>query len=150
MEIVKKTASGFYNLLLGMKTTLGFLFTHAITLQYPKERWPMPERSRGVTALLTDEKTNRLKCTACRICEKNCPTQAIKIIPAEGKDEVTKKRYPEEFKINQGICIFCGICQEVCPFGAIKLVNKYEFSVYEKKKLVYDKNKLAEIGQGYK
>lgn len=147
MKVAKKTFEGIYNLLLGMKTTLEYLFTHAITLQYPKERWTMPVRSRGVTALITDEKTKRLKCTACLICGRNCPTRAIRIVPA--KDE-TGKRYPQEFEINQGICIFCGICQEVCPFDAIKLVNKYEFSVYHKDKLIYKKEKLAEIGKGYK
>ena len=146
-KVAKKTFEGIYNLLLGMKTTLEYLFSHAITLQYPKERWPMPERSRGVTALITDEQVKRLKCTACLICERNCPTRAIRIVPA--KDE-TGKRYPQEFEINQGICIFCGICQEVCPFDAIKLVNKYEFSVYHKDKLIYKKEKLAEIGKGYK
>jgi len=149
--MVKRTTDGVYNLLLGMWTTLRYLFSHAITLQYPKERWPMPERSRGVLALITDPETSKLKCIACGMCVRNCPTAAINMT-AETDESGKKQRYPTVFEVDQGICIFCGLCEEVCPVKgkAIKFVNKYEFSVYDKKDLIYDKEKLAEIGQGYK
>jgi len=62
MNIIRRTADGFYNLILGMWTTIQYLFSHAITLQYPKERWPMPERSRGVVSLMSDPETGKLKC----------------------------------------------------------------------------------------
>jgi NADH-quinone oxidoreductase subunit I len=151
MNIIRRTVDGFYNLILGMWTTIQYLFSHAITLQYPKERWPMPERSRGVVSLMSDPETGKLKCIACALCVKTCPTAAITML-AE-KDETGKKqRYPKEFEVDQGICIFCGLCEEVCPVKgkAIKLVNKYEFSVYTKKEFIYDMEKLAQIGKGYK
>ena len=146
MRVIKTTIDGIYNLLLGMSVTVKHLFKRAITLQYPKERWTMPERSRGIVVLITDQETNKLKCTACSICVKACPNNAIYMKPM--KDE-SGKRIPEKFVVNNGICLFCGMCEEACPFGAIKLVGKYEFSVYEKKKLIFDKEKLAEIGRGY-
>lgn len=151
MNIIRRTVDGFYNLILGMWTTLQYLFSHAITLQYPKERWPMPERSRGIVSLTTDAETGKLKCIACALCVKTCPTAAITMIP-ETDEQGKKQRYPKEFEIDLGICIFCGLCEEVCPVKqkAIKLINKYEFSVYTKKELIYDMEKLAQIGKGYK
>jgi NADH-quinone oxidoreductase subunit I len=150
MNIVKRTADGIYNLLLGMWTTVKYLFSHAITLQYPKERWPMPQRSRGVVALMTDPETGKLKCIACAMCVKTCPTAAITMVP-ETDETGKKKRYPKIFEVDEGICIFCGLCEEVCPVKekAIKMVNLYEFSVYTKKELIYDMEKLTQIGKGF-
>ena len=48
-------------------------------------------------------------CTACRICEKDCPTQAI----TGAKDVV--------HVIDQAKCIKCGVCFEVCKFDAVRL-----------------------------
>jgi len=151
MNIVRTTLDGIYNLLLGMWTTVKYLFSHAITLQYPKERWPMPERSRGVVALMTDEKTGKLKCIACEMCVRTCPTAAITMEP-ETDETGKKQRYPRVFEVDEGICIFCGLCEEVCPVKekAIKMVNLYEFSVYAKKELIYDMEKLTRIGKGFK
>jgi NADH-quinone oxidoreductase subunit I len=151
MNIVRRTLDGIYNLLLGMWTTVKYLFSHAITLQYPDERWNMPQRSRGVVALMTDPETGKLKCIACSMCVKTCPTAAINMVP-ETDETGKKKRYPKEFEVDEGLCIFCGLCEEVCPVKdkAIKLVNLYEFSVYSKKELVYHMEKLTQIGKGYK
>ncbi len=65
------------------------------------------------------------------------------------KDE-QGRRVPDSFVVDVGMCIFCGLCQEVCPANAIRLVPKYEFSVYSKKDLSFDREKLSEIGRGYK
>ena len=65
---------GIMNLLIGLGVTLRHLFSHAITLQYPTERWTMPERSRGVVVLLSNKETGELNCTACMLCAKACPT----------------------------------------------------------------------------
>jgi NADH-quinone oxidoreductase subunit I len=151
MNLVKRILNGIYNLLLGMWTTVKYLFSHAITLQYPDQRWTMPQRSRGVVALMTDPETGKLKCIACAMCVKTCPTAAINMVP-ETDETGKKKRYPEIFEVDEGICIFCGLCEEVCPVKdkAIKLVNLYEFSVYSKKELIYDMEKLAQMGKGFK
>ena len=41
-------------------------------------------------------------CIGCRICEKNCPKEAIKV-----EDNVAC--------INYDLCINCGICASKCP-----------------------------------
>jgi NADH-quinone oxidoreductase chain I len=148
MGIVKDTIKGFWNLLVGLKTTGKYLPTRAVTLQYPDERWPMPERSRGVVVLLSDPETGELNCTACLVCMKQCPVHAIDI--EQIKNPETKKRYPGKFTIDNTICCFCGICEEVCNFDAIKLTGKYEFSVFNKKDLIYNREKLQELGRDVK
>ena len=148
MSTIKDTVKGFWNLLVGLKTTGKYLPKKSVTLQYPDERWPMPERSRGVVVLLSDPETGKLNCNACQVCMKQCPVNAIYV--EQIKDPETKKRYPGEFKIDNTICCFCGICEEVCNFDAIKLTGKYEFSVFDKQELIYDKDKLQEIGRDVK
>lgn len=148
MGLLKDIFKGFWNLILGLATTGKYLPGRAVTLQYPDERWPMPERSRGVVVLLSDPETGELNCNACLVCMKQCPVHAINV--EQVKDPETKKRYPGSFTIDNTICCFCGICEEVCNFDAIKLTGKYEFSVFDKSQLIYDKGKLQELGRDVK
>jgi len=148
MALVKDIFSGIYNMILGLTVTVKHMGKHAVTLQYPKEKWTMPERSRGCVALSTDPQTNQLKCIGCGLCSKICPNNAIKF--SSTKDE-SGKRVADVFEVDTGMCIYCGLCEETCPVQgkAIKLVPRYEFSVYDKKELIYNKEKLAEIGKEY-
>ena len=113
------------NLFKGMGITSKHLGRHAITIQYPEEKWTMPERSRGIVVLLSDKETGALNCTACMLCMKACPTGAIRIVAP--RDEVTKKRDLQQFEIDFGICCFCGLCEEACNFSALKMTGKYEY-----------------------
>ena len=147
MEVLKQIFSGFWNLLVGLFTTAKRLPKRAVTLQYPTEKWPMPERSRGVVVLLSDPETGELNCNACLVCMKQCPVSAIDI--TQGKNE-KGERYPITYTIDNTLCCFCGICEEVCNFDAIKLTGKYEFSVYNKADLIYNKEKLQALGRDVK
>jgi len=147
MGALKDTFKGFWNLLVGLKTTAKYLPKPAVTLQYPSQRWTMPERSRGVVVLLSDPETGELNCNACLVCMKQCPVSAIDVTQA--KDE-TGERYPATFTIDNTLCCFCGICEEVCNFDAIKLTGKYEFSAFNKADLVYNKERLQELGRDVK
>lgn len=148
MALIKNIFSGIYNMILGLTVTVKHMGKHAVTLQYPKEKWAMPERSRGCVVLTIDPQTNKLKCIGCGLCYKICPNNAIKF--SSTKDE-TGKRVADVFEVDTGMCIYCGLCEETCPVQgkAIKLVPRYEFSVYDKKELIYNKEKLAEIGKEY-
>ncbi len=147
MKTLKRIISGIKNLIIGLKTTLKYLFGKSVTLQYPTERWPMPERSRGVVVLLSDPENGELNCNACQVCMKQCPVAAITV--TQMKDEAGN-RHPDIFTIDNTICCFCGICEEVCNFDAIKLTGKYEFATFDKADLIYDKAKLQELGRDVK
>jgi NADH-quinone oxidoreductase subunit I len=144
MDVLKQILSGFWNLLVGLFTTGKRLPKPAVTLQYPDEKWTMPERSRGVVVLLTDPETGELNCNACQVCMKQCPVSAITV--TQMKDE-KGERHPDIFTIDNTICCFCGICEEVCNFDAIKLTGKYEFATFTKADLIYDKAKLQALGR---
>jgi NADH-quinone oxidoreductase subunit I len=135
---------GIYNLLVGLKVTLKYLFSRAITLQYPTERWEMPERSRGMVVLLSDKETGELNCTACMLCHRSCPTRAIVVERHRGED---KKWKLDSFTVDHTICCYCGLCEESCKFDAIKLVPKYEYSSQKKEDLIFDTKKLQEWGR---
>jgi NADH-quinone oxidoreductase subunit I len=132
------------NLLIGMKITSKHLTRHAVTVQYPEQRDDIPPRSRGIVVLLSDKETGALNCTACELCMKVCPTAAIKIVAPRGDD---KKKHLESFEVNNTLCCFCGLCQDVCNFAAIKMATMYEFSTLDKSDLIWDMNKLQEVGR---
>lgn len=132
------------NLIWGMCITGKHLGRHAITIQYPEEKWTMPERSRGIVVLLSDKETGELNCTACMLCMRACPTAAIKI---DAPRDENKKRLLKSFVVENSLCCFCGLCEEACNFSAIKMATKYEFSTLTKEELVWDMNKLQEMGR---
>jgi len=43
-------------------------------------------------------------------------------------------------------CIFCGFCQEVCPEEAIFLMNDYSLTGLTRQEMVYNKEKLLQLG----
>jgi NADH-quinone oxidoreductase subunit I len=101
-----------------------------VTVEYPKERLPLPENFRYVPFLVNDTKLDEVKCTSCGICAKVCPPQCIWIVRTE--DPVTKRPVPQpkDFFIDTTICMNCGYCAEFCPFDAIKMDHDYELSYY--------------------
>ncbi|MDH4156840.1 MAG: NADH-quinone oxidoreductase subunit I [candidate division Zixibacteria bacterium] len=141
---MKKLYSHIKNLLLGMGITGKHLGRHAITIQYPEQKWTMPERSRGIVVLLSDKETGELNCTGCMLCMRACPTAAIQIDAPRGED---KKRTLKKFTVDNTLCCFCGLCEEACNFSAIKMATKYEFSVLDKNELIWDMHKLQEMGR---
>jgi NADH-quinone oxidoreductase subunit I len=68
-----------------------------------------------------------LRCTACSICEKECPPQCIYIVLERDENGKSLKR-PKVFDIDLSVCMNCGICAEVCPFDSIYMDGEYELS----------------------
>src|SRR6184192_2362931 len=64
----------------GMRRTLTHLIrAKPVTRKYPYEKRELPERSRGLIALLLEPETSIFKCESCLMCEKACPPRAISI-----------------------------------------------------------------------
>jgi NADH-quinone oxidoreductase subunit I len=132
------------------------------TVQYPEEKWPVPEAFRFIPFLVyepvIDEATGKPKidaatgkeqvgverCTACGICAKVCPPQCIWIVRATTPEGKPRPK-PSEFYIDIDVCMNCGMCAEFCPFDAIKMDHDYELANYERDiSHIYDMPKLMQ------
>lgn len=132
----------------GLKVTLKRMFEPKVTLQYPEERPEIPDGYRGVPTLVKDP-NGREKCVSCQLCEFVCPPKAIRIQPGEIDDEAETahvEKAPKAFDINMLRCIYCGLCEEVCPEEAIFLQDLYTVAGYSRDELVFNKQKLYELG----
>lgn len=98
-----------------------------VTLQYPEERWEIPEGYRGF--LHNDIKT----CTACTMCVKVCPIDCISLESVRGAD---KKMVLASYDINIGRCMYCGLCVEVCPPKSLKHTSGYEMASVARGELI--------------
>jgi len=140
-------------ILTGLKITAGHfkrvLFNRGtVTMQYPEEKWPMPEGYRGAPTLVRDEE-GREKCVSCQLCEFVCPPRAIRIKPGEiplDSPNAKVEKAPKAFDIDMIRCIYCGLCEEVCPEEAIFLLKDYAITGLSRAEMVHDKAKLYELG----
>ncbi|HET8567889.1 MAG TPA: hypothetical protein VFM93_02755, partial [Candidatus Limnocylindria bacterium] len=62
-----------------VRTLQHFARPQPVTRKYPYEKRELPERSRGLIALLLEPETSIFKCESCLMCEKACPPRAISI-----------------------------------------------------------------------
>lgn len=121
-----------------LSVTLRTMLSRAVTVQYPDERIELPERTRGVIALLEEN------CTVCMLCSKECPCWCIYI---EGHKETKPgRRKPvnelDRFAIDFGLCMYCGICVEVCPFDALHWSPFFEYTSYTYEGMVHEQEVL--------
>lgn len=129
----------FSDLFAGLALTVKYLFSKPVTMQYPdKEKWRPYARFRGHHFLLKDEH-GQIKCVACELCARICPSACIKVIPFE--DEHGERR-PAVFDIDMGRCLYCGLCEDACPVEAIAMGSHYEFSSYSARDLLVHKQQL--------
>jgi NADH-quinone oxidoreductase subunit I len=98
-----------------------------VTVQYPEESKPHPERFRVLPVLLYEEETGEVRCTACGICARVCPPQCIWIVQSKGPDGKPRPK-PEEYSVEANVCMNCGMCAEFCPFDAVRMDNRYELA----------------------
>lgn len=124
----------------GMNVTFKHLFKPSITLQYPKQRWEMPDRARNQLHNDIDD------CIGCDQCARACPVDCIYIDTEKVGKEVdlgvtskgTKKRLKVlRFDIDMSLCCYCGLCTYPCPTECLVMTPKYESSVYDRTELVY-------------
>ncbi|GAA5167726.1 NuoI/complex I 23 kDa subunit family protein [Ornithinimicrobium tianjinense] len=131
-------------LIKGLATTAKVLARGAHTVQYPHVQPDLPERSRGVIALLEEN------CTSCMLCARECPDWCITIdshketIPAQtegGRDR--QKNVLDRFDIDYSLCMYCGICVEVCPFDALFWAPDFAYAEGDIRNLLHDKERLG-------
>jgi NADH-quinone oxidoreductase subunit I len=115
----------------GLKVTFMTLFKQPVTLKYPEERPPLPERFRGL--LHNDIET----CIACTLCASACPVDCFEIEFEKPPAGSPRKRILTKFNIDMIKCMFCGLCTEVCPPESLTMTGGYEGSVDKRDELVF-------------
>ncbi len=130
---------GIYTVLVGMSLTLKHLFYRNVTIQYPDERYPIPDNARNRLYVDPD------LCTGCKACERICPVQCIEIDTIKGvpgkvpptKNGQKRALWVAKFDIDFSKCCFCGFCTEPCPTGAIYHTTEFEYSSSSREELKY-------------
>ena len=119
-----------------------------VTMEYPEQKWTVPENYRGAPYLVKDQDGDT-KCVSCQLCEFVCPPKAIRITPGTRPDDAPDadvEKEPKDFVIDMLRCIYCGYCEEVCPEEAIFLKNDFAMAGYRREELQFHKEKLLELG----
>ncbi len=116
-----------------------------VTIQYPEETVPYPERNRGLHRLMLRD-DGAVRCVACMMCPTVCPAHCITIVPEEAPDGRIEKR-PKIFEIDELRCVVCGLCVEACPCDAIRMDTKLHAKpTYRRVDGVLDKEQLMAMG----
>lgn len=85
------------------------LFSKPATRLYPVEKRAFPAGTRGRLTI------NMETCILCGICQKKCPTDAIRV-----------EREAKRWSIDRLGCISCGYCVEACPKDCLAQETGYQ------------------------
>ncbi len=142
INYIKQLFLGVYRLLQGLYISMLNMYRKKVTEKYPENRKTKQkmERFRGELIMPHNER-NEHKCTACGICQMNCPNGTIQVISKKVADETGKeKRVLDKHLYDIGCCIFCDLCTTTCPQDAITWKPDFEHTVYTRSKLVKQLN----------
>jgi len=90
----------------------------------------MPDRFRGHIQLVLDPETGKSRCTACKLCERACPSDCIAVDGAKLEGQKTKS--VTDYQLNFTTCSLCGSCIEACPFDAIEFSKEYNVVAFSR------------------
>jgi len=125
---VKNCVDSVVTTLIGMRITGKYLLQKPITIQYPDERLPIPNRYRGIHYLEQE------KCIDCLACARACPIDCIEM------DAVRHGKELEwvSFTLDYQKCMFCELCVYPCPKDCIHMGTEYAFVSYDRSEFVHD------------
>ncbi len=141
IEYFRNIFKSVWTVLIGMKVTFVHLFVPAVTIQYPDVHQKLPERARNRLYVNMDD------CIGCFQCDMACPVDCISIetvksLPTDDLGMTStgqkKKLWVTKFDIDIAKCCYCALCVYPCPTECIKMTDVYEFSEYERTKLIYN------------
>jgi formate hydrogenlyase subunit 6/NADH:ubiquinone oxidoreductase subunit I len=93
---------------------LSSIWEKAATISYPSARFEMSNRIRGRIVF------EAAKCIGCKLCMRDCPSHAIRII------KTGEKKFKAEIALDH--CIYCGQCVDVCHKSALDITNDFELA----------------------
>lgn len=125
----------------GLAVTFKAMISPVVTVQYPREKIEITPNFRGHIELTLDAE-QKIKCIACGMCEKSCPSGCINVISE--KKEGEKKKSLTSFMLNFTKCSLCGICCESCPADAIRYSKEYNLAGFTREDFIMDLVKRLE------
>ncbi len=140
-QYLKNTWEGIWTIIIGMKITFKHLFVPSVTIQYPDQKVPLPERVRNRLYVNMDD------CIGCDQCARACPVncidiETVKSTPGEnlGQTSNGKKKalWVTKFDIDIAKCCYCQLCVFPCPTDCIYMTDVYEFSEFKRNELIYN------------
>tara|TARA_B100000029_G_scaffold155326_1_gene150660 strand:- start:232 stop:1686 length:1455 start_codon:yes stop_codon:yes gene_type:complete len=165
-EYIGNIVYGIKSFITGMKLTWSHFVNKkdlVATLQYPNEKWPIPEKNIGFDHSEYNSIRSRLHvdiddCIACMQCERACPVDCIKIDSVKPPKDIEydcgmtsndtqKKMIVSRFTIDMSECMYCNLCVYPCPEECIYMVGgpnedkhpiDYEFSQYSRDGMIFE------------
>lgn len=128
----------------GFRVTLRQMFLPRVTVQYPDEKRPKPDRHHG-RHVLNRYEDGMEKCIGCELCAGVCPARCIYVRGADNPPDAPVspgERYGFVYEINYLRCIHCDLCVEACPTEAITETKLFEFSFTNREDAIYTKSEL--------
>ncbi len=97
-----------------LRQVLRSLFKKPATNRYPYEPLEMAEKMRGKLRFTASS------CIGCKMCERDCPSGAIKIT------KVAEKQFQAEIRLDK--CIYCAQCVDSCLKKALQFTREIELA----------------------
>lgn len=104
-----------------LEQLLSSLVSKPATHRYPFEKAVMPANFRGKLKFYPE------KCIGCKLCMRDCPSNAIQI------NKVGDKRFEAVFSLDR--CMYCAQCVEICPKKALGITPEFELAQLDRKNL---------------
>ena len=104
-----------------LKQVISSLFKKPATMLYPFQKTPMPDKFRGKLIFHPE------KCIGCKLCMKDCPSNAINI------KKVGEKSFVAEIDLAK--CIYCAQCVDSCMKKALEASKEFELAALDRGKL---------------
>lgn len=119
-EYFKEVLHSSVALLKGLGVTWRYFWQPKVTIQYPREKAPIPERFRGMLTFHIEE------CIACDLCVRACPSQCISL---QSERNAQGKKVIQDYTIDFGKCNWCRLCEEACPTNPKSVHHTLEYEL---------------------
>jgi formate hydrogenlyase subunit 6/NADH:ubiquinone oxidoreductase subunit I len=104
-----------------LQQVLGAAMKRPVTVRYPAVKVLMPDKFRGKIQF------DSSKCIGCRLCMRDCPSNAITI------RKVGDKQFQADMDL--GRCIYCAQCVDTCPKKALRSTGEFELAQLQRGRL---------------